>query len=109
MKWMSDLKLFQFLNLMNPQLYDPYMQVAHALTYLVGAAMDKWKKSKLEWIMGQPIPQPPYQNVWSQFEQEFLRDWIDVNKESKAREKLMSLKQTGDQIDAYINDFAECA
>ena len=104
---MSDLKLFQFLNLINPQLYDPYMRVAHALMYLVGAATDEWKKSKLEWIMGQPIPQPPHRNIWSQFEQEFLRDWIDVNEESKAREKLMSLKQTRDKIDAYINDFNE--
>ena len=106
---MSNLKLFQFLNLINPQLYDPYMQVAHALTYLVGAATDKWKKSKLEWIMGQPIPRPSHRNVWSQFEQEFLWDWINVNEESKAQEKLMALKQTGDQIDAYINDFTEYA
>ena len=42
-KFMHELKLYQFLNANAPIMTDPYQKVAHALTFIQGAAVAEWK------------------------------------------------------------------
>jgi hypothetical protein len=42
-EFMHELKLYQFLNSNAPLINDPYRKVAHALTFVQGAAVAEWK------------------------------------------------------------------
>ena len=42
-EFMHELKLYQFLNSNAPIITNPYQKVAHALTFIQGAAVAKWK------------------------------------------------------------------
>ena len=44
-KFMHELKLYQFLNGATPLMQDLYWKVAHALTFIQGPAVTKWKCS----------------------------------------------------------------
>ena len=78
-KFMHELKLYQFLNANALIMTDPYQKVAHALTFIQGAAVAEWKRSMENWVMRRPIPTPPHVDVWEEFEQDFIQDWDDMN------------------------------
>ena len=50
-EFMHELKLYQFLNSNAPLMNDAYRKVAHALTFIQGAAVAEWKHSVDNWIM----------------------------------------------------------
>ena len=108
-EFMHELKLYQFLNLNATIITDPYRKVAHALTFIQGAAVAKWKRSIENWIMRRPIPTPPHIDVWEEFEQDFIQDWDDTNAYYKAAAKLDKLKMEGSNINHYITKFAKLA
>ena len=108
-EFMHELKLYQFLNLNVSIMTNPYRKVAHALTFIQGAAVAEWKRSVENWIMRRPIPAPPHVDVWDEFEQDFIQDWDDTNAHYKAAAELDKLKMEGSNIDHYITKFAELA
>jgi Retrotransposon gag protein len=108
-EFMHELKLYQFLNSNAPIMTDLYRKVAHALTFIQGAAVAEWKRSVENWIMRRPIPTPPHIDIWDEFEQDFVQDWDDTNAYYKAAAELDKLKMEGSNINHYITKFAELA
>ena len=104
---MHELKLYQFLNSNALIMNDPYRKVAHALTFIQGAAVAEWKCSVENWVMQRPIPTPPHVDVWEEFEQDFVQDWDDTNAHYKAAAELNKLKMEGSNINHYITKFAK--
>ena len=108
-EFMHELKLYQFLNSNAPLMNNPYRKVAHALTFIQGAAVAEWKWSVENWVMRRPIPTPPHVDVWEEFKQDFIQDWDDMNAYYKATAKLNKLKMEGSNIDHYITKFTKLA
>ena len=106
---MHNLRLFQFLNETSPIMANPHRKVAHALMYIQGPAVGEWKRTKENWIMGNPIPTPPRLTVWEEFKQDFVQDWTNTNEHYKAAFELDQLRMTGSDIDTYIVRFGELA
>ena len=108
-EFMHELKLYQFLNVNTSLMQDPYQKVAHALTFIQGAAVAEWKQSVEKWVMRRPILTPPHINAWEEFKQDFIQDWDNTNAHYKAATKLDKLKMEGSNIDHYITKFTELA
>ena len=86
-----------------------WQKVAHALTYVDGPNIYKWKRSAENWILSIPTPSAPSKTIYEDFEEEFIESWTDMNKSYRAAAELDKLQMQHDNIDEYIAKFTELA
>ena len=86
---------------------NPWQKVAHALTYVDGLNIYKWKQSVENWILSIPTPSTPNRTVYEDFEEEFIESWTDTNEPYRAMTKLNKLRLKDENIDEYITIFAK--
>jgi hypothetical protein len=107
--FIHELRLYQFVNATHPIMIDPARRVVHALTYLMGTKVYKWKRSMEIWIMSNPVPHPPFLTTYHEFEHDFIESWTDTNEPHQAAAELNKLRMKNDDVDTYITVFAELA
>ena len=95
------------MNTMHPVMMNPWQKVAHALTYVSGLNIYKWKRSTENWILSIPVPSAPNKTVYEDFEEEFIESWTDTNESHRAAAALDKLWMKNKNIDEYITIFAE--
>ena len=88
---------------------NPWRKVAHALTYVHGPNVYKWKRSAENWILTIPAPSTPNRTIYDDFEEEFIESWTDTNEPYRAATDLDKLRMEHDDVDEYITQFAELA
>ena len=88
---------------------DLWRKVTHALTYVDGPDIYKWKRSAENWILSIPAPSAPNKTVYEDFEEEFIESWTDTNGLHHATAELDKLRMKNENIDEYIMIFAELA
>ena len=88
---------------------NPWQKVAHALTYMSGPNIYKWKRSAENWILSIPAPSAPNKTVYDNFEDKFIESWTDTNESHHATAALDKLRMKDEKIDEYITMFAELA
>ena len=88
---------------------NPWQKVAHALTYVGGPNIYKWKRNAENWILSIPAPSAPNRTVYEDFEEEFIKSWTDTNESNHATAALNKLRMTDEKIDEYITMFAKLA
>jgi Retrotransposon gag protein len=88
---------------------NPWQKVAHALTYVNGPNVYKWKRSAENWILSIPAPSAPNRTIYDDFEREFIESWTDTNEPYRAAADLDKLRMQRDNVDEYITRFAELA
>jgi hypothetical protein len=88
---------------------NPWQKVAHALTYVNGPNIYEWKRSAENWILSIPTPSAPNRTIYDDFEEEFVKSWTDTNEPYRAAADLDKLRMQRDDVDEYINRFAELA
>ena len=88
---------------------NPWQKVAHALTYVNGPNIYKWKCSVENWILSIPAPSAPNRTIYDDFEEEFIESWTDTNEPYQAATDLDKLRMQHDNVDEYITRFAELA
>jgi Retrotransposon gag protein len=101
--FIHELKLYQFLNSDHPLIANDATRIAHALTYIRGPAVAEWRRAQEDALMTDPFP------FWDDFEDQFTRDWHDVNETYRAAARLDNLTMSRDDIDEYITQFATLA
>ena len=107
--FLHELRLYQFVNAAHPIMINPWQKVAHALTYMNGPNVYEWKRSVENWILSIPAPSAPNKTIYDDFEEEFVKSWIDMNEPYRAAIELDKLRMQCDNIDEYIARFAELA
>ena len=88
---------------------NPWQKVAHALTYMSGPSVYKWKQSAENWILSIPPPSTPTKTIYEDFEEEFIESWTDTNESQRAATELDKLRAQHNNIDEYITKFAKLA
>ena len=88
---------------------NPWQKVAHALTYVSGPNVYKWKQSAENWILSIPAPFAPNRTTYDDFEEAFIESWTDTNEPYRAAVDLDKLQMQHNNVDEYITRFAELA
>ena len=88
---------------------NPWQKVAHALTYVDGPNIYKWKRRAENWILSIPTPSNPNVTVYNNFKDQFIKDWTDTNEHHHAAAELDKLQMNDNNVDEYITVFAELA
>ena len=101
--------LYQFVNATHPIMTNPWHKVAHALTYVNGPNIYKWKWSTENWILSIPAPSAPNRTIYEDFKEEFIEFWTDTNESYHAAMELDKLRMQHDNIDKYIAKSAKLA
>ena len=86
---------------------NPWQKVAHALTYVDGSDIYKWKRSAENWILSIPAPSAPNKTVYEDFKEEFIESWTDTNEPYHATAEIDKLQMKNENIDEYITIFAK--
>ena len=100
--FLHELRLYQFVNATHPIMTNPWQKVAHALTYVNGPNIYKWKRSAENWILSIPAPSAPNRTIYDDFEEEFIKSWTDTNEPYRAAADLDKLRMQHDNVDKYI-------
>ena len=88
---------------------NPWQKVAHALTYMGGPNVYKWKRSAENWILSIPTPSAPNKTVYEDFEEKLIESWTDTNEPHHVAAELDKLRVQHDNVDEYITTFAKLA
>ena len=107
--FLHELRLYQFVNALHPIMINPWQKVTHALTYVNGPNIYEWKRGAENWILSIPAPSAPNKTIYDDFEEEFIRSWIDMNEPYRAATALDNLRMKNENVDEYIAVFAELA
>ena len=101
--FLHELRLYQFMNTTHPIMMNPWQKVAHALTYVSGPNVYKWKRSAENWILSIPAPSAPNKTVYEDFKEEFIESWTDTNEPYHAAAELDKLQMKNENVDKYIS------
>ena len=108
-RFLHELCLYQFVNAAHPIMTNLWQKVAHALTYVDGPNIYKWKRSAENWILSIPAPSAPNRTVYEDFKEEFIESWTDTNEPYCAATELNKLRMKNENINEYIAQFAKLA
>ena len=86
---------------------NPWQKTAHALTYIEGPKVFKWKRDAEVWILSNPVPSDLNITVYDDFEFAFIKSWTDTNEPYRATAELDQLRMNDNDVDTYIMVFAE--
>src|SRR6266699_4838571 len=105
--FMEDVKKYMRLNRQVPGFSSPMTKVAMVLTFMKGSATSGWTRAIGDWIdtLDPAIDDQPV--VWDTFVIAFEQQYLDSQKENRARNKLENLRMKFPEIDEYIATFED--
>jgi len=105
--FMEDVKKYMRLNRQVPGFSSPMTKVAMVLTFMKGQATSGWTRAIGDWIdtLDPAIDDQPV--VWETFLIAFEQQYVDSQKENRARNKLENLRMKFPEIDEYIATFED--
>src|SRR6266576_4397259 len=106
-EFMEDVKKYMRLNRQVPGFSSPMTKVAMVLTFMKGQATSGWTRAIGDWIdtLDPAIDDQPV--VWETFLIAFEQQYVDSQKENRARNKLENLRMKFPEIDEYIATFED--
>ena len=91
--------------------HDQSLKVIITLNRIRGERVDSWAASKIHWL--DTVANDPAllqgQDIWSVFEEDFLKEFAYPVERAKARNEIKEIKMKGVKLCAYIQDFRELA
>ena len=106
-EFMEDVKKYMHLNRQVPGFSLPMTKVAMVLTFIKGQATSGWTRTIGDWIdtLDPAIDDQPI--VWDTFIIAFKQQYLDLQKENRARNKLENLRMKFPEVDEYIATFED--
>src|SRR6266700_8268782 len=103
----EDIKKYMCLNRQVPGFSSPMTKVAMVQTFMKGQATSGWTRAISDWIdtLDPAIDDQPI--VWETFLIAFEQQYVDSQKENRARNKLENLRMKFPEVDEYIATFED--
>ena len=84
-------------------------KVALALSLITGDQTERWVRDMVRWLEEIDLALNNVPTIWDQFVNAFTEQFMDTQKQNRAKTQLDRWKMTGNNIDEYISKFKELA